>query len=79
MSAATCVLLAHPALDRSRINASLASVARHVDGVEVVNLYETYPDFDIDVEREQDRLKECDNIVLQHPLYWYAVPAMLKE
>ena len=44
-----------------------------------MDLYETYPDFDIDVAREQDRLRQADTVVLQHPLYWYATPALLKE
>jgi glutathione-regulated potassium-efflux system ancillary protein KefG len=75
----TQVILAHPALHRSRINAHLASVARSTPGVDVVDLYEHYPDFEIDVAREQERLRKADNIVLQHPMYWYATPALLKE
>ena len=79
MSVALCIFLAHPALHRSRINASLTAVAATVEGVEVVDLYDAYPDFDIDVKREQDRLLQVDAIILQHPFYWYSVPALLKE
>jgi glutathione-regulated potassium-efflux system ancillary protein KefG len=73
------VLLAHPARRRSRANAALAAAARQVEGVRLHDLYEAYPDFLIDVEAEQALLREHDVIVLQHPVYWYSSPAILKE
>ena len=73
------VVLAHPALHRSRINSSLAEVAREHPQTQVVDLYNTYPDFEIQVGQEQDRLRAADVIVLQHPFYWYSTPALLKE
>lgn len=73
------VLLAHPALRRSRVNCRLAAAARGLDGVVVNDLYQNYPDFDIDVGREQDLLAEHDVVVMQHPFYWYSTPSILKE
>lgn len=73
------VLLAHPALERSRVNRRLAEVARGVEGVQLRDLYEEYPSLCINVRREQQLLVEHDVIVFQHPFYWYSVPAMLKE
>lgn len=75
----TLVLFAHPRTDRSQVNRPLLESARSVEGVTVVDLYEEYPTFDIDVDREQERLLAHDAIVLQHPLYWYSSPAILKE
>ncbi len=43
------------------------------------DLYEEYPDFMIDVEREQELLSAHDVILFQHPFYWYSCPALLKE
>lgn len=43
------------------------------------DLYEAYPDFDIDVRREQALLMEHDLVVLQHPFYWYSTPPILKQ
>jgi glutathione-regulated potassium-efflux system ancillary protein KefG len=43
------------------------------------NLYESYPDFYIDIVREQQMLMMHDIIVWQHPFYWYSSPALLKE
>jgi glutathione-regulated potassium-efflux system ancillary protein KefG len=73
------VLFAHPRVDRSEINVVLADAARKVEGVDVVDLYAEYPTFDIDVNREQQRLLDHDVIVFQHPVYWYSCPALLKE
>jgi glutathione-regulated potassium-efflux system ancillary protein KefG len=73
------VLFAHPALNKSRTNGILIEAARKVDGVTVHDLYEQYPELDIDVEVEQQALEEHDVIVFQHPFYWYSTPAILKE
>lgn len=48
-------------------------------GVTVHDLYDAYPDFDIDVPREQALLQAHEHIVWQHPFYWYSTPALLKE
>jgi len=47
--------------------------------VTLIDLYAEYPDFQIDIDREQQRLLDHDIIVFQHPLYWYSTPAILKE
>ena len=73
------VLFAHPALEKSRVNRQLAAAVRELPGVTFHDLYETYPEFDIDVPREQDLLVQHDVIVLQHPFFWYSTPALLKE
>jgi len=73
------VLFAHPARRRSRTNAALAATAAALEGVTLHDLYEAYPNFVIDVDREQALLREHDAIVLQHPFYWYSSPAILKE
>ena len=56
-----------------------ASAADYPDFVTLVDLYGDYPDYHIDVEREQKRLLKHDVIVFLHPFYWYSTPALLKE
>jgi glutathione-regulated potassium-efflux system ancillary protein KefG len=73
------ILLAHPALERSRVNRRLAAAARGVAGVTFHDLYEAYPDFDVDVAREQELLLAHDLLVVQHPFYWYSTPALVKQ
>lgn len=73
------LVLAHPALERSRANRALAKAAKGLAGVTFHDLYETYPDFAINIEAEQALLLHHDVIALQFPLYWYSTPALLKE
>lgn len=79
MAARILVLFAHPALERSRVNRRLFEAVRGVPGVTAHDLYELYPRLAIDVRREQALCESHDTIVLQHPFYWYSVPALLKE
>lgn len=73
------ILLAHPALHKSRVNSKLIKSVENTDNIMVHDLYQYYPDFDIDVSQEQQLLMQHDIIVWQHPLYWYSAPALLKE
>ena len=73
------ILFAHPSLDRSEVNYPMLEAAQGLRGVTLVDLYAEYPDYQIDIDREQRRLVEHDVIVFQHPLYWYSTPALLKE
>ncbi len=73
------VLFAHPRIDRSEVNVVLAEAARRIEGVTLVDLYAEYPTFEIDVDKEQQRLIDHDVVVFQHPVYWYSCPALLKE
>ncbi len=73
------VLTAHPNPGQSRMNKRLKAMVDTLTGVTVVDLYALYPRFKIDVEAEQQRLKEHDVVVFQFPLYWYSTPALLKE
>ena len=75
----TLVLLAHPALDRSRANAAMLAEISELEDVTVHDLYAEYPDFMIDVRKEQELLETHQRIVLQHPFFWYSTPALMKE
>ena len=73
------ILFAHPALHKSRVNQLLLSFVQSLPGVTINDLYESYPNFHIDVAREQALLLEHDVIIFQHPFYWYSSPAILKQ
>lgn len=73
------VLFAHPSQRRSEVNMPLFQAAKLVEGVTAVDLYGEYPDYHIDIDREQKRLLEHDVVVFQYPLYWYSTPSILKE
>ncbi len=73
------VYYAHPGHRYSNANRELWRRARSVDGIERVDLYEEYPRFDIDIDREQQRLLDHDVILFQFPMFWYSTPSILKE
>jgi glutathione-regulated potassium-efflux system ancillary protein KefG len=73
------LVLAHPALQHSRVNAAMLAAARTIDQVTLHDLYQEYADFLIDVAADQKRLMHHRLIILQFPLYWYSTPALLKE
>ena len=70
---------AHPGHIYSRANKALFEAAKTVPGISCVDLYAEYPRFDINIDREQERLLAHDIYVFQHPLFWYSVPALIKE
>ena len=79
MAKRVLILFAHPALHRSRINAAMVDAVSDLENVTVLDLYEEYPDFHIEVPEQQRLLVEHDVIIWQHPFYWYSAPALLKE
>ncbi|WP_322904787.1 NAD(P)H-dependent oxidoreductase [Paenibacillus campi] len=76
----TLVILAHPNLQQSRVNRRWQQeLLLHPQSITVHELYTTYPDWQIDVKREQQLLEQYDRIILQFPLYWYSYPPLLKK
>lgn len=73
------LLFAHPALEKSRVNRRLIREVQGLLGVTFHDLYEAYPDFEVDARREQALLTAHDLIVMQHPLYWYTVPPLVNQ
>ncbi|WP_137820963.1 NAD(P)H-dependent oxidoreductase [Pseudomonas sp. D(2018)] len=75
----TLVIVAHPDLARSRVNACWKQALSRQSGFKVKDLSELYPDYAFDIVREQADLVEADRIILQFPLFWYSCPAILKK
>ena len=73
------ILFAHPALEKSRVQKELIRHVRNLECVTFRDLYEAYPDLDINVKLEQKLLLEHDIIIFQHPFYWYSSPAITKQ
>ncbi len=72
------LIAAHPRWRDSRVNLQLLKAARDVPGIDVNDLYNSYPDYAIDVKTEQARLARADLLVLLHPIQWYSVPSLQK-
>jgi glutathione-regulated potassium-efflux system ancillary protein KefG len=73
------VVFAHPRLEASVVQRRLLDGIRGLDRITIHDLYYSYPDFHIDIEAEKARILQHDYIILQHPFYWYSVPAIIKE
>jgi glutathione-regulated potassium-efflux system ancillary protein KefG len=73
------IQFAHPALERSRVHRRLLAQVPQREGITLNDLYEKYPDFDVDVAREHELLLAHDVIVFQHPFFWYSTPPLLKQ
>jgi glutathione-regulated potassium-efflux system ancillary protein KefF len=71
------LIYAHPYPDRSRACRALLTAVRDLPSVRVRSLYQLYPDFSIDVDKERQALTEAEVIVWQCPFYWYGLPSLL--
>lgn len=73
------IVFTHPAFEKSRVNRALVGALAGLDGVTFHDLYERYPEMDVDVKAEQRLLEANDIIILQYPFFLYGMPALLKE
>lgn len=73
------IIFAHPRLEKSRINRRLLEVIPQDLPITLHDLYEKYPDFNIDVEAEKQVVLQHDVIIWHHPFYWYSCPPLLKQ
>jgi len=73
------VLFAHPRLEKSRTNTALLRHMPRRDDITFRDVYELYPDFNVDVAAEQALLLSHDTYVWHHPLYWYSAPPLVKQ
>ncbi len=75
----TLIILAHPDIYQSIGNRFITEELDKLENVQIRNLNHLYPDYKIDVRVEQEELKKADIIIFQYPLFWYNVPAIMKE
>ncbi|MEN9917968.1 MAG: hypothetical protein RL662_404 [Bacteroidota bacterium] len=75
----TVVIFSHPNLDASVANKTIIDILKQSGSdIEVRYLDALYPNYNIDVEAEQNALLTADVVVFQHPLYWYSTPPIFK-
>lgn len=74
------VISGHPDYKSSLANrAILDEFHRLVPSADIVYLDAEYPDFNIDVPREQKRLVEADTVVFEFPFWWYSAPSLMRR
>lgn len=73
------ILFAHPLFEKSFANKILVEHIPYSENITFHDLYETYPEFDINVKQEQELLNLHDVIIWHHPMYWYSCPPLMKQ
>lgn len=73
------IIYGHPYPHQSRINHRLLDAVRDLQYVQIRELYQLYPDFDVDIPAEHAVIEQADLVILQHPMRWYSMPALMKE
>ncbi len=74
------IILAHPTFEKSIANKTIIEELQKSDvDLEIRNIHSLYPDYNIDVNKEQEALLRHQTIVFQYPFYWYNMPAILKH
>ncbi|MFC5623813.1 NAD(P)H-dependent oxidoreductase [Algoriphagus winogradskyi] len=73
------VLFAHPKFEHSEVNQALIQAISGIENIEIRDLYELYPDFNISIQAEQEALFEAEVVIWHHPIYWYSCPPLMKQ
>ncbi|MBF0585945.1 NAD(P)H-dependent oxidoreductase [Prosthecochloris sp. N3] len=73
------ILFAHPAFEKSRVNKCLIDGIEEIGGVTFRDLYEIYPEIDIDPDAERKLIEQHDVVLLQYPFFLFGMPALIKE
>lgn len=75
------VINGHPAYGQSFSNKIIVDELRAAFQEKLVihELARDYPNYVLDVPREQQALQAAEVVVLEFPFFWYSVPAILKK
>lgn len=74
------IILGHPDIEKSLANKTIIEKLKSSSlDIEIRNISQLYPDFNINVKDEQEALLKHQTIIFQYPLYWYNMPAILKH
>jgi len=73
------LILAHPSFTESVANKTIVDeLSRTQTDLEIRHIHDLYPDYQIDIAAEQSALLRHELIILQCPMYWFSIPAILK-
>lgn len=74
------IIVAHPNIQTSVINKRwLEEVGKYPELFTIHELYNSYPDWHIDITKEQKMIEDHAGIIFQFPLYWFNCPPLLKK
>ncbi len=73
------IINGHPNLQKSLANKNIITILRDKLNADIHNIASKYPNFDFDIQKEQDIILEYDILFFQYPIYWCSMPGFLKE
>lgn len=74
------IVSGHTDLNNSVANKNILNrLKEKLPNAEFDLLSELYPNYRIDIEKEQNKLLKADIIVLQYPVFWYSMPSLLER
>lgn len=73
------IIHAHPRPRQSSVIDDMLRTLQALPDTACRSLYALYPDFDIDLATEQRALTDAQLVIWLAPVYWYSVPALLKQ
>jgi glutathione-regulated potassium-efflux system ancillary protein KefG len=73
------IIFGHPRFENSKVHSLLLKAVSSLENITIQDLYEQYPNFNINVAHQQQLLLEHDVVILQHPVYWYSCPPIIKQ
>ncbi|WP_072679393.1 NAD(P)H-dependent oxidoreductase [Arcobacter sp. LA11] len=79
MSKKILVILAHDDMKISRVNKRFIKELESCENVEIRDLKALYPDYKINIEAEQEAIRNANKVVFQFPMFWFNAPSILKE
>jgi len=73
------LILAHPHYSQSIANKTIVNaLVQAYPDLELRDIFKLYSDYQIDIAAEQEALLKHDTIILQYPMFWFNMPAILK-
>lgn len=74
------IIVIHPNMSESRINKRwVQELAKYPELYTIHELYQNYPDEQIDYHAEQLLIAQYETIIFQFPIYWFSSPPLLKK
>lgn len=74
------IILAHPNFKNSTANKTIIEELTNSRlQIEIRNIHDLYPDYKVDIKAEQEALLRHQTVIFQYPVYWYNMPAILKQ
>lgn len=75
------LVVGHPYLmkDSKANQAIVEGLCQQIPDLDCVCLAQEYPDYQINIVKEQNRLRHADYLILQFPIFWYGIPSDLKR